>query len=284
MFPVLFSIGPVHIYSFSVFLILGWLVFSFVFWRHLRSQAVAEDRIFDLTFYGTLAALAGARIGFAALHPELFGGDLLAVAALWVQPGLSLYGGLLAGLGMLVPMSRAYKVRLGHVLDGFGWAFPAAVLIGKVGSLLDGSEVGIPADIPWAISYVGHVGRRHPIQAYEMLGLACILVLLMIFSRRAAAHKWPYGIIGIWFFMVFAPVMFVLEFLKESGVYLTLRANQWVQVFLFAEALGAFYVRGGGREAMRPVAGSVRRGAGQVLRGIYAKFPKRRSGEHPTSS
>ena len=46
--------------------------------------------------------------------------------------------------------------------------------------------------------------------------------------------------------------MFPLEFAKESRVYWTLSANQWILIALFAEALGAFYVRGGGRETIRP--------------------------------
>ncbi len=284
MFPILFSIGPIHIYSFSVFLILAWLTFSFAFWRHLRSQAIVEDRIFDLTFYATLAAIAGGRIGFVLQHPELFEGDMLAIVALWVQPGLSLYAAILAGVGMLITLSRGYKVRLGHVLDALALAFPVALLIGKIGSLLDGSEVGIAANLPYAVSYVGHVGRRHPVQVYEMVALAGIFLAIVLLSRRAASNKWPYGIIGIWFFLLLAPTMFVLEFFKESGVYLTLRANQWVQVFLFAEALGAFYVRGGGREAMRPIAATVRQRVSHFFRGIYAKLSKRRSGESTTAS
>ena len=284
MYPILVSIGPLHIYSFSVFLIFAWFVFSFVFWRHLRSQAVAEERIFDLTFYATIAAIVGGRLGFVLLHPALFQGDWLAVAAIWVQPGLSLYGALLAGLGFLVPLSRSYKVRLGYVLDGFGWAFPAALAVGKISSLLDGSEAGIAANIPWAVSYVGHLYRRHPVQMYELLGLILILVVLMFISRKAKVRRWPYGIIGIWFFVLFAPVMFSLEFFKESSVYFSLRANQWVQVFLFAEALGAFYVRGGGREVVRPMIGRVKRAVTKRLGEFYGRISQRRSGDNQTTS
>ncbi len=283
MYPILFSIGPVHIYSFSVFLILSWLVFSFLFWRYLRSQAVTEERIFDLTFYATLAAIVGGRVGFVLMHPELFEGDFLAMAALWVQPGLSLYGALLAGVGVFIAFARSYKVRLGHVLDAFGIAFPVSLLFGGIGSLLDGSEVGLAADLPWAVAYVGHVGRRHPVQAYELVALVAIIVIILLLSARAARRRWPYGILGIWFFLLFSPVMFSIEFFKESSVYFSLRANQWVQVFLFAEALGAFYVRGGGRESMRVGLGRAKLFIGDRIGALYGRISKRRSGNNQST-
>lgn len=269
MFPILFSVGPVHIFSFGVFLILCWFVFSFIFWKLLRSVAVAEERIFDLTFYATVAALVGGRTGFVLLHRELFINDPLAVAALWVVPGLSLYGAVIAGLATMIVLSRTYRVRLGHVLDSVAFAFPAALIVGKIGSLLDGSETGLRASVPWAVSYVGHVGLRHPVQFYEVLFLIFLLGVIGYLGKRGERNKWPYGLIGIWFVLLFSACEFALEFLKESPVYLGLRANQWVLVALFAEGLGAFYVRGGGREKIRPVIATLRRS-------IYAKFSKRR--------
>lgn len=269
MMPVLFSIASFHIYSLSVALILSWLIFSFIFWRALRSQGVPEERIFDLTFYSTLAAFLMARAGYVATNFDLFKTDPLRIAAIWVAPGLSLYGALIGGLAILVHLCRRYKVRLGHVLDAFGFAFGWSYLIGLVGAFLDGSYVGITSQLPWAVRYVGHLGRRHPVELYEVLIMIVILIVLIVLSRRATDRKWPYGLLGLWFFAMFAISEFMLEFFKDTTVYLGhLRANQWVLVALFAETMGAFYVRGGGREVVRPL-------INKVLGGIHGKFSKR---------
>lgn len=277
MLPILFSIGGVHIASFSVLVILAWVVWSFVFWKLLRSQAVEEERIFDLTFYATLTALVGSRAGFVLLHQELFVNDWLAAAALWVQPGMSFYGGLVGGLVVIVFLSRTYRVRLGHVLDALAISLPAALLVGDIGSLLDGTEVGIASNLPWAVSYAGHVGRRQPVQVYEMIALVLILIILWGFGKRAEQKKWPYGLVGIWFFLLFSVAMFGLEFVKDSRVYFLLRANQWVLLALFAETLGAFYVRGGGREWIRPNVARGKQKIATFIQDTYAKFSKRRS-------
>jgi phosphatidylglycerol:prolipoprotein diacylglycerol transferase len=276
MYPLLVSIGPFHLYSLSVFVVLAWLVFSFLFWRALRSQGVDEEHIFNLTFYSTLVAFVFARLVFVFLNMELFRESPLKIIAIWVQPGMSLYGGLIGGLLVLVSLCRTYKVRVGYVLDAFGPAFGSAFLVGTIGAFLDGTYVGRITNLPWAVRFVGHLGRQHPVELYEIAAMIGILIFIAILARRGTQKKWPYGLLGLWFFAVTSVVMFVLEFFKDTRVYFnTLRANQLILIALFAETIGAFYVRGGGREAIRPL---VNRTAGKLsafFGGIYAKFSKR---------
>jgi len=270
MYPILFSIGPVHIYSFSLLLPFSWLVFSFLFWRELRSQGIDEDKIFDLMFYATLVGFVSARAGYVIFHWELFAATWLKIFAIWVQPGFALYGAVVGALATLIFLSRKQKVRLGAVLDAFALSFPGALLVGLIGGLLDGTVVGRIASVPWTIRYVGSVGRRHPVQLYELIAIIITIGILRLVARRSTKEKWPYGVVGVWFFLLFCIFMFPLEFVKESRVYWSLSANQWILIALFAEALGAFYVRGGGREAVRPFINSILTRVG----GIFRKKPK----------
>ncbi|MBI2404777.1 prolipoprotein diacylglyceryl transferase [Candidatus Gottesmanbacteria bacterium] len=268
MQPILFSIAGIPVFSLGFFLVVAWLVFSFIFWKLLYRVGVEEKRIFDLTFYATLAALIVSRVTFVFVHPSLFSGSWLKVAAIWVQPGFSLYGGLVGGIATVVYLSRKYKVRLAFVLDAWALAFPVALMFGKIGSLLDATEVGREVQVPWAISYGGHVGTRHPVQFYEIGVLLFLLIISIILGRRAVREKWPYGLVGVWFFLLFSIFMFIIEFMKESVVYaMRLNLNQWILVAMFAESIGAFYVRGGGRETLRP---TLRRLGGA----LYAKIKR----------
>ena len=273
MYPVLVRLGSFHLYSFSVGLVLAWLVFSFLFWRALRAQGVVEEHIFNLTFYSTLAAVLFARIVFVVLNMELFAQSPLKIVALWVQPGMSLYGGLIGGLLVIVFLCRTYKVRISHVLDAFGPAFGAAFLVGTIGALLDGTYVGKIANVPWAVRFVGHLGKRHPVEVYEIVAMIGILLWIAILTRRSTQKKWPYGLIGLWYFALMSVVMFVLEFFKDTRVYFnTLRANQWILIALFAETIGAFYVRGGGREAIRPIINRIINKITSLTKRTYAKY------------
>lgn len=266
MQPILFSIASIPVFSLGFFLVVAWLIFSFIFWKLLYRVGVEEKRIFDLTFYATIVALIVSRVTFILIHPSLFSDNWLKVAAIWVQPGFSLYGGLVGAIVTIVFLSRKYKVRLAFVLDAWALAFPIALIFGKIGSLLDATEVGREVQLPWAISYGGYVGTRHPVQMYEIGALLFLLIIFIILGRRAAREKWPYGLVGIWFFLLFSIVMFIIEFTKESAVYaVRLNLNQWILVAIFAESIGALYVRGGGRETLRP---TLRRLGGT----LYAKM------------
>jgi prolipoprotein diacylglyceryltransferase len=163
------------------------------------------------------------------------------------------------------------------VLDGLAQSLPVAFIIGLIGAFLDGSLVGKITEVPWALRVIGHVGRRHPVALYEIAALLVVLLLMMFVWKRAQKQKWPYGIVGVWFFVLYSVVMFIVELFTESRVYWTLTANQWILVAIFAESLGAMYVRGGGRESVRPLIYKLRSMFGRLTGGIYAKFSNRRS-------
>lgn len=253
MYPILLSFGPVTLYNFSIFLVLAWILFSFFFWRSLRASGVDEDKIFDLTFYSTIVAFIVARLGFVLFHWDLFSDTWLKIVAIWVAPGLSLYGGLLGGIGTLVSMSRSHKVRLGMVLDALVLSLPIALIVGHIGAFLDGATVGKLSQLPWAMHVAGEVGKRHPISLYQIVALVVIMIVISRIVRLSLRDKRPYGVNGVWFFILYGAIMFVLELFTEAPVYWVLTANQWILVAIFAEAMGALYVRGGGRESNRPI-------------------------------
>lgn len=267
MYPTLLSIAGFQLSSFSIFFILAWCVFSFVFWKSLRDEGVEEEYIFDLTFYGTLAAVAGARAGFVAFHWDQFTGAFLKVVALWVAPGLSLVSAVVAGLGVMILLARRGKVRVGVILDAFGLAIPGALVVGAVGSLLDGSEVGKVASVSWAIRYVGLPEFRHPYQMYEIAAFLVVLVVVGWMSDQARRNKWALGSVGVVFFLLWAILSFGLEFFKDARIYwYSLSANQWAALLLFSAAGGAWYVYTGGKFVVR-----------EIVRSIYGWISKRRS-------
>jgi len=276
MFPILLSVGSFHLYSFSIFLILAWFIWSFLFWRYLRALAVAEDPIFDTMFVTTIVTLLASRFSFVITHTALFQDNWLKVVALWVQPGLSLYGGVIGGVITLIFFAMKYKIRVAHMLDAFATSFMWAYTIGLVGSFLDGSIIGIPASQAWAVPYVGHLGLRHPVQFYHFVAMLLIILVVSLIRRVSKKHTWADGTVAMWFFMIYAASAFGVEFFVEHTVYWgNLSANQWVLVGIFGQSLGAFYVRGGGKERLQIWGRAFVRNSKKVVGGIYAKFSKR---------
>lgn len=277
MLPLVFPIAHISLYGANMLIVLAWGAYSFLFWRGLRRWAIEEDRVFDLTFYSTLVAGVVARFGYVVSHWELFAGkSILLTAALWIAPGLSFLCGIIGGLATIVLLSRQYKVRLGLVLDTLATALPLPIIIGEIASLLDGLEIGARASVPWSVRFVGNVGLRHPVQLYEMVAMVIISFIIFRLSQIAVFKKWAYGMVGIWFFLLYSASMFVLEFVKDSHVYWGgLTANQWILIGIFAECIGVVYVRGGGRESIRPHVHAVRAFLEEKGKQVYAAVSRR---------
>jgi len=255
MIPPLIPLAHGGLLLLNVFIVSGWLIFSFLFWLWLRRFAVEEDRIFDLTFFATGVAFIFARLGYVFLHREFFvDKSLLLVAAIWVSPGLSWIVGMIGGVMTVVLMSRQYKVRLGLVLDALAAALPLPLIIGKLGSFIIGIEPGKIGTLPFG-AHIGNwpVNFRHPVALYEAFSFIVISFIIFRLMKLSVLSKWAYGIVGVWFFLLYSISSFVLEFFKDSRVYWgNLTANQWMLIGIFAECVGVLYVRGGGREFFRP--------------------------------
>lgn len=244
MHPIFFSLGPVTIYYFSFFFLLASAVFSFIFWQRLRDRGVDEEKIFDLTLYSALLAFIGARAAFVATHWSDFSSDYLRIIAIWVTPGLSLYGGFLVGSVAAYILLKSLKLRLSWVLDAFAFSFPLSLSLGRLGALLDGSEVGRPTPFPFGVYYVGHTALRHPVQLYETFGLLLIFIAFLLFSRSGIVKKLSPGSLGPISIALASFWFFSLEFFKEGSVYwANISPNQWLLVFIFAQSLGMILIR-----------------------------------------
>ena len=279
MHPLFFALGPIHIYWQSITIVLSWLIFSFLFWRGLRRLGIGEDTTFDLTFYATITALVMARVGFVAFHFDMFAGkSVLLYIALWVAPGLSWTGAFVGACATIVLLSRQYKVRLGQVLDALVSALPLPFILGAVGTFLDGSQHGKLSTMPWAVAMQSGDGLRHPVELYQVISMIFLSIVFFKVFKVADRKKWPYGVAGMWFIFSYVIFMFLIEFVKDSRVYFgNITANQWVYIALIAECIGVLYVRGGGREFMRPFFRFMQKKRTKLGEYIYAKLPKRRT-------
>jgi len=190
----------------------------------------------------------------------------------WIAPGFWLYGGLIAGIACMILYAKRLKIRISDILDSFAYAFLFAMICISVGSFLDGSQIGKRTEAMWGIQPGDVMGKRHPVAIYEVVGLFLILFIIKFIQKRyqQKGNK-PGGMIGVWMFFLYSCITFLVEYGKESRVYLqSLSVNQWILVFILAETLGILYVKGGGKELSSRIFTNIRGG-------IYASFKSIRS-------
>ena len=79
--------------------------------------------------------------------------------------------------------------------------------------------------------------------------------------------KLTMGAVGVAFFLLWGPSVFVLEYFKDNRIYwYGLSTNQWVALVLFSLAVGVWYVYSGGKFVVS-----------EIVRSIYGRIPKRHS-------
>jgi len=223
MLPILFSLGSINIYSFGLFLFLAFIFGTFVVWKYGRKEA-SDEFIFDLIFYTLILSMLGGRIAFIISHPEIFTYNILKMLHLMNFPGFSYYAALITGMITLSIFSIYKKMPPLKVLDFIVLGLTLALILGQFGCFLNGCVVGVKTNLFWGLPVVGFTDKRHPLPLYEILILIPSYLLLLKISARQ--NKFPGFLSGI-FFLILGISQFVLEFFRESSVYLfQLKFNQ----------------------------------------------------------
>jgi prolipoprotein diacylglyceryltransferase len=145
-------------------------------------------------------------------------------SAIW-QPGLyglSLWGALAGGgvIGASVLRRGKHAARLA---DATAPGIVLGIVVGRVGSFVDGQGQGRPTSLPWGMQYANPLSAvpdlgvpRHPAQLYDALAALAILALLVLIERRA--H--PAGLLFWTFLTLYALVRIGLQAVRTDASFL----------------------------------------------------------------
>jgi len=176
MLPVLFSIGPITIYSFGFLLAVGFFLAAFIIWRRLKDLGLPEEKIIDFIILGTIAGIILSRIIFWLENPS--------------QAGFSFWGGLAGVFLVLWWFSKKEKWDFWLIVDEVTYGvLPFSVLV-QIGAFLAGANPGKPTTMPWGIYFPGTLVRSQPISLFFAFGLALIWVFLLKIERDWRTWDW----------------------------------------------------------------------------------------------
>lgn len=229
MFPTLIHIGPIYISSFSTFFFIGLIVGIYSTWKQAKTRLYPENDFFDALFVSVLFAFAGARMMYVFLHFDEFGWSMLSWAAVWLNSGYSLVGGLLGGLlGLFVVCRTKKEFTFWEAADLFAFSFWIAALIGLFGSFLAGFDQGRPSGIS---------DIEHPVGLYRFVGLLILLMPYLVY-RFEKEHETSIHIRSGLFTMLFGAsfsfVWILVDFVRKGTYYVTiLTVDQLIMLVLF---------------------------------------------------
>lgn len=220
MYPILFSLGPVKIYSFGVFIVLAAIVCAFLIWREGVRRHLDEEKTVDFLIVLALSGLLGGRVYYLLTHLQ----DFLAISPLyWFFifhfPGLSFWGSVLGGSVGIWFFAKKEKLNFWRLGDIAVIGLALGEAIGRLGAFFSGSSYGIATNLPWGVKMIGLVGKRHPTQIYEGLTALLIFFILLKIKDVVKQKKLRTGILAVSYLFLLSSSKFFLEFLRADSVY-----------------------------------------------------------------
>ncbi len=193
MHPVLIQIGTISLYTYGLFVGLGFLIAVWFSGRRAAAVGIQPERITDLFFVIVVSAIIGARLFYVLLNLSQFTADPLAVFKLW-NGGLVFYGGFIAAVVAAIIAAKKMGLELWPTADLIAPAIALGHSVGRIGCFFAGCCYGKVCDLPWAISFsnpdsLAPLGiLLHPTQLYSVLSNFALLIFLLWLEKRKTFH------------------------------------------------------------------------------------------------
>jgi phosphatidylglycerol---prolipoprotein diacylglyceryl transferase len=217
VYPELFSLGPITVYSYGVLLAASYLIGLWLAMRRARAWGLDANRVLDLGIYIIIAALIGAKLLLLVVDFDQFRqspADLMSLA----RSGGVFYGGLILAVLVAFWYVNKYRLPLWTTCDVFAPGIALGHVTGRLGCLAAGCCYGRPTTLPWGITFTNplaaaNVGTPlgiplHPTQIYEAGAELLILVVLLATEKRGR----PFAGRTFWGYMfLYAVSRYIIE-------------------------------------------------------------------------
>jgi phosphatidylglycerol:prolipoprotein diacylglycerol transferase len=240
MYPRLFELGPLTLYTYGVLLAAAYLVGLKLAMVRAKAQGLDANRVLDLGIYIIISALVGAKLLLLITDFRTFRADPRELLTL-ARSGGVFYGGLILAVSIALWYIRRVGLPLWTTCDVFAPGIALGHVVGRFGCFFAGCCYGKPTSMPWGITFTDpfaqtNVGTPlgvplHPTQLYEA-GAELLILGVLLFTERKGR---PFAGRTFWLYMLlYAISRFVIEFFRgdERGTVFMFSTSQFISLLL----------------------------------------------------
>jgi phosphatidylglycerol---prolipoprotein diacylglyceryl transferase len=215
MYPFI-HIGHFSIGTFGLCLWLASVCACWTLYRNFLRYGVDADAV-GVAAYTTVGGVIGAKLWHVFEDPTLLMHQPLVV--LFDRAGFAWFGGLLAGIAVLLWSGREAKTGGMGMLDLAAPAVSVGYGVGRIGCLISGDgDYGIPTRLPWGMSFphglVPTSERVHPTPIYEFLVAMLIARYLWMRGKPRTEGALPLGQLTGEYLVLSGVARFLVEFIR----------------------------------------------------------------------
>ena len=214
--------------------------------KEARRLHLDEDKVVSVILVALVCGVLGARMLYVLEHVSEFRREWGSVLALW-QGGLTLYGGMVAGVFGGLLMARRLQLPLWVTADALAPSLAIGGAIGRVGCFLNGCCYGRPTHLPWGVTFPSDSfagldfgnAKIHPSQLYfSLAGLTLFGITWALRKRMGTAGTL------FWFsLMIYGLMRIPLDFTRAyepETAFLTIGGFDIVESQLSSLAIALF--------------------------------------------
>jgi phosphatidylglycerol---prolipoprotein diacylglyceryl transferase len=246
MYPRLFELGPITVYTYGVLLAAAYLLGLKFAMVRAKARGLDAVRVLDLGIYIIISALVGAKLLLLITDFRSFRADPRELLTL-ARSGGVFYGGLILAVVVALWYIRRAGLPLWTTCDMFAPGIALGHVVGRFGCFFAGCCYGKPTTLPWGITFTdpfaaANVGtplgvHLHPTQLYEAGAEALILLGLLLIEKKGR----PYPGRTFWLYiLLYAVSRFIIEFFRgdERGTVGMFSTSQFISLVLAPLAIG----------------------------------------------
>ena len=216
MYPFI-HFGHFSIGTFGLCLWLASVCACWTLYRNFRRHGIDADAV-GVAAYTTVCGVAGAKLWHVLEEPAMLMHQPFQV--IFDRAGFAWFGGLLAGIAILMWLGRQAKIGALGMLDLAAPAVSVGYGVGRIGCLVSGDgDYGIPTSLPWGMSFPNGLvptnQRVHPTPIYELL--VALLIAGYLWARGAKFRgegALPMGQITGEYLVLSGVARFLVEFIR----------------------------------------------------------------------
>ena len=231
--PTLITIGPIHIYWYGFFIILGALAAIFITLKLADYYKIKKETIIDLAFWLIIGGIIGARLYHILLELQYYLSSPIDAIKIW-QGGLAIHGAILAGIIIIWRFSKKHQYNFWLLSSIIVPGLALAQAIGRWGNYFNQELFGKPTNLPWGIPIdlanrpIEYISNEffHPAFLYESIGNLLIFFILISIHiwiiRKNKKKNYSYFLPLTSYFLLYSILRFFIEFIRIDPTYVIL--------------------------------------------------------------
>ena len=240
MYPILFKIGPLSIYSYGLFVAAAFLISSFLVLRESEKAHLSKESVLDCLIAILVAGVVGGRLLFVAVNWEYYAGDPLKVFMI-TEGGMAIHGAIIAAVLAGAVMTRIKGIPFWKGADLIAPYIALGQAIGRIGCLFNGCCYGRVIESGFGIIFPGDAVMKVPTQIYSSLGLLFIYMALRVIGHKKETN----GRLFALYLIFYSAFRFFIDFLRGDNppVLVGLTLAQFISVGILICGIFIYFLR-----------------------------------------